>query len=306
MRKVYILLGPTASGKSSAVTSVVSQFPNILQVINCDSKQVYKEIPIITAQPHHDEITKYSYKLYGYRSILDHYDVTNWLSDAKVVIEEAFEDSKIPLLVGGTGFYINALINGLSSIPPISDNVKTQVFELIESYGSDFYEYFSKLDNKIIGKIEKNDSYRLTKAAQIFFETNQSIFDFHQQKTKLFEDVEFVTTVLLPQRDLIYANISKRFDNMIQNGVLVEAYKLYADGKFDKNNPSFKAHGFPEIIDYYETKIELQDAIELAKKNTRHYAKRQTTWFKHQIEEKIVFEELTELEKFLIDEFKVF
>ncbi len=112
MSKIIILLGPTASGKSQIGLELISKNSN-LKIINCDSKQIYKEIPIITAQPPLNEIKSYEYSLYGYKSIYDHFDVTNWIDDAYWEINNAINLNKIPFLIGGTGFYVKSLLNGI-------------------------------------------------------------------------------------------------------------------------------------------------------------------------------------------------
>jgi tRNA dimethylallyltransferase len=301
--KIYILLGPTASGKSGVITRLSENFSN-LNVINCDSKQLYKEIPTITAQPKQEEIDKFNYQLYNFVSINDHYNISSWLSEASNCIKNSITNNKKPLLVGGTGFYIKALTDGLSEIPEISRDVIKFVDEKIKDFGRvEFYEYLSTLENKIVGKIEPNDIYRLTKAGQVFFQTKKSIFDFYDnKKNNEFDDCEFVIVVLLPDREELYKNIAIRFDDMIQDGVLTEVYKVFLNG-LERELPSYKAHGLPELLDYFDGKIELEDAIEIAKKNTRNYAKRQFTWFRHQIPSAIIFNNTVDVEDFFIREF---
>ena len=300
---IYILLGPTASGKSGIARKLLEKNDNI-RLINCDSKQVYKEIPIITAQPDLEEIEKYNHKLYGYHSIHEHYNIATWLNDTSNEIKNAISQNKIPLLIGGTGMYIKALTEGISEIPPISDEIKDFVDSKIENFGrEEFYIYLSNLDPKIINRINQNDIYRLTKAGQVFLQTKKSIFDFYDNKIKVLNEYNFVISVLLPDRDELYRNISIRFDDMIQNNVLTEVYKIFED-KIDKTLPSYKAHGLPELLEYFAGNIDLQDAIDQAKQNTRNYAKRQFTWFKHQISNGHFFDNKDDLENFLSEDFK--
>jgi len=194
--KIYILLGPTASGKSGIATRLSENFPD-LSIINCDSKQIYKEIPILSAQPKEEEILRYSYQLYNHVSIYSHYNIAYWLDDAINCVKKAQNNSKKMLFVGGTGFYAKALMEGLSEIPDIQDDIKQFVDDYIENFGrNQFYEYLSSLDEKVIGKIDQNDIYRLTKAGYVFFQTKKSIFDFYEKKcNNVFKDCEFVTSL---------------------------------------------------------------------------------------------------------------
>ena len=295
-------MGPTASGKSGIATRLSENFPD-LSIINCDSKQIYKEIPILSAQPKEEEILRYSYQLYNHVSIYSHYNIAYWLDDAINCVKKAQNNSKKMLFVGGTGFYAKALMEGLSEIPDIQDDIKQFVDDYIENFGrNQFYEYLSSLDEKVIGKIDQNDIYRLTKAGYVFFQTKKSIFDFYEKKcNNVFKDCEFVTAILLPDRERLYENISLRFDDMVQGGVLAEVYKIFLNG-INATLPSYKAHGLPELLDYFDGKIELQHAVEIAKKNTRNYAKRQITWFRHQIKDAIFFDNCNDVEDFFINQ----
>lgn len=287
-RKILILLGPTASGKSDVALQVIKKFTN-LQIINCDSKQIYKEIPIITAQPEREEIEEYGYKLYGHQSVYFHYNVASWLRDAEKEIENAFQNDKIPFFVGGTGFYIHGLMNEMSNLPEISEEIRERNFALLGDLGLEgYYEYLISRDKKIIGRINKNDKYRLHRAACVFDESGKSIFDFYEEsKIRRKNDYEYFINVLLPDREILYSNIEKRFHIMLNNGLLGEVKEVV---NIPRHLPSYKSHGLPELIDYLNGKRELDDAINIAIKNTRNYAKRQTTWFRHQLDDANFFD----------------
>ncbi len=281
--KIFILLGPTASGKSEVTYRLLQKNKN-MQIINCDSKQIYEQIPIITAQPEHAEIEEYDYKLYGYFSPYAHYNVENWLKDAKREIKIALENDKIPFLIGGTGFYINCLMNKMSTLPKISDEIRKEQMDLLENIGAqNYFDELSYMDKRIIGKINPNDKYRLHKAGCVFAQSGKSIFDFYEQSAiSKNDEYEYDVNVLLPERELLYSNIEKRFYAMIDMGVLDEVKKVI---DIPSSLPSYKSHGLPELIDFLNKKCSLDDAIQKAIQNTRNYAKRQRTWFRHQLDD---------------------
>ena len=286
-KKILILLGPTASGKSDIIYKLIQKFPN-LQIINCDSKQVYKEIPKITAQPNQDEISQYNYKLFGHRSAYENYNISQWLEDANNEISSAFSNNKIPFLVGGTGFYVNGLINKMSDLPMISEEIKNHHSDLLIKLGIyKYYQYILQKDPSILGKIHPNDKYRLQRAGCVFEESGRSIFDFYEEnKIERRSEYAHQIYVLLPEKNILYQNIEKRFYEMIKNNLLKEVSQVF---DIPKHLPSYKSHGLPELIEYLNGEKTLENAIEIAIKNTRNYAKRQETWFRNQLKDENFF-----------------
>lgn len=286
-KKILIFLGPTASGKSEIVYKLIQKFTN-LQIINCDSKQIYREIPKITAQPNKNEILQYNYKLYGHRSVYEDYNISRWLEEANCEILSAFSNNKIPFLTGGTGFYINGLMNKMSELPTISEETKNQHLDLIKKLGiKEYYQYILQKDPKIINKINPNDQYRLHRAGCVFDESGKSILDFYEKsKIEKKSNHEYQIYILLPEKEILYKNIEKRFHLMIENGLLDEISKNL---NIPKTLPSYKSHGLPELIDYFNGKKTLDESIEIAIKNTKNYAKRQRTWFKNQLKNENFF-----------------
>ncbi|MGL9718890.1 MAG: tRNA (adenosine(37)-N6)-dimethylallyltransferase MiaA [Wolbachia sp.] len=274
---LVIITGITASGKSELCDSLIERYGNI-DIINCDSKQVYREIPIITAQPPRQE--KF-YKLYGYVSARENYSVGLWLEDLKREVNSALENSRIPIITGGSGLYISSLIKGLSSIPQISQEVRQNVSELRKSLSKEeFYKLVLSKDSKIQGKIFMNDSHRLSRALEVITETGKSIFVWQENRQPpLFNNFKIYT--ILPERENVYRKINSRFIKMVENGAIDEVEKLLSMN-LAPHLPAMKAHGVPEIIKYLKGELNLDEAIQIAQTNTRHYAKRQYTWFKNQ------------------------
>ncbi|MEY2393205.1 tRNA (adenosine(37)-N6)-dimethylallyltransferase MiaA [Wolbachia endosymbiont of Tettigetta isshikii] len=274
---LVIITGITASGKSELCDSLIEKYGNI-DIINCDSKQVYREIPIITAQPPRQE--KF-YKLYGYVSARENYSVGLWLEDLKREVNSALENSRTPIITGGSGLYISSLVKGLSSIPQISHEVRQNVSELRKSLSKEeFYKLVLSKDSKIQGKIFMNDSHRLSRALEVITETGKSIFVWQENRQPtLFNNSKIYT--ILPERENVYRKINSRFIKMVENGAIDEVEKLLSMN-LAPHLPAMKAHGVPEIIKYLKGELNLDEAIQIAQTNTRHYAKRQYTWFKNQ------------------------
>ncbi|MFP3014928.1 MAG: tRNA (adenosine(37)-N6)-dimethylallyltransferase MiaA [Wolbachia sp.] len=293
---IVIITGITASGKSELCDNLIEKYNNI-SIINCDSKQVYEEIPIITAQPLKQEVF---YKLYGYVSAKENYSVGLWLEDLKKEVNNALENSQIPVITGGSGLYISSLIKGLSSMPQISQKVRKNVSELRKNLSKEeFYKLVLSKDSKVQDKICINDSHRLSRALEVITETGKTIFAWQENRQPpLFDNFKIHT--ILPKREDVYQKINSRFIKMIENGAIDEVKKLLSMN-LAPHLPAMKAHGVPEIVKYLKGEITLDEAIQIAQTNTRHYTKRQYTWFKNQFPSSEVIDcanELTALEIF--------
>ncbi|OWZ24920.1 tRNA (adenosine(37)-N6)-dimethylallyltransferase MiaA [Wolbachia endosymbiont of Wuchereria bancrofti] len=274
---IIIITGITASGKSELCDNLIKKYGNI-SIVNCDSKQVYKEIPIITAQPPKQEEF---YRLYGYVPAKENYSVGLWLEDLKGEVDHALENARMPIITGGSGLYISSLINSLSSIPKISEEIRKNVSELRKNLSKEeFYKLVLSKDSKIQGKISTNDLHRLSRALEVITATGKSIFVWQENRQlPLFGSFKIYT--ILPKREDVYRKINSRFVTMIESGAVDEVKKLL-NMNLAPHLPAMKAHGVPEIIKYLKGKITLSEAIQVAQTNTRHYAKRQYTWFKNQ------------------------
>ncbi|MGL9732512.1 MAG: tRNA (adenosine(37)-N6)-dimethylallyltransferase MiaA [Wolbachia sp.] len=274
---IIIITGITASGKSELCDNLIKRYGNI-DILNCDSKQVYREIPIITSQPSRQE--KF-YKLYGYISVRENYSVGLWLEDLKKEVNSTLKNSRIPVITGGSGLYISSLIKGLSSIPQISQEVRQNVNELKKKLSrEEFYKLALNKDSKIQDKIFMNNSHRLSRAIEVITETGKSIYVWQKNRQPpLFNNFKIYT--ILPERRNLYRKINSRFIKMIENGAIDEVEKLLSMN-LASHLPAMKAHGVPEIIKYLKGELNLNEAIKIAQTNTRHYAKRQYTWFKNQ------------------------
>jgi tRNA dimethylallyltransferase len=280
-KPVIILFGPTASGKSSLAMSIANQIDAV--IINCDSKQVYKEIPIITAQPSKADKEQIPHEMYGNISVARHFSVGDWLEMVKPVIESVWKQGKTPLLVGGTGMYIKYLTQGIPQIPNIENDIRSKVRGEVSEKGSEYIH--TKLDDVMRERLEPADSQRVARAYEVLLQTGKSLSYWQEQPaTSVITDAVFKKFFLSPCREKVYENCNNRFDIMMGQGVLEEIENLKSMNLSDEL-PSMKAHGVPELIAYLNNDMSKEDAVEQAKRNTRHYIKRQFTWFRGQMKE---------------------
>jgi tRNA dimethylallyltransferase len=307
-KKIHIICGATCSGKTafavdyaknllaqknhSGNNTINNAFYNLAAIINCDSMQIYKELPILTAQPKPHEMSGLPHLLYGFESILEHSSVAKWLQIAVPLVQQKLDEGIVPILVGGTGMYINSLKNGINSVPETAPEIKNYVHNFVLQNGvAEAYKLLQEKAPDHAANLKPADTQRIERGLCVALQTGKSLLWWNAQPAKKFftDDIRFEVKLLSPPREQIYAKINARFLNMIDEGVLDEVLAmkpLYDNGKLHKLNPSFKAHGLRELLAYLDGKMSLEDAISHAQQITRNYAKRQTTWFKGQLSAK--------------------
>ncbi|MBR1944637.1 MAG: tRNA (adenosine(37)-N6)-dimethylallyltransferase MiaA [Alphaproteobacteria bacterium] len=285
MNKVLVITGPTASGKTAVAIEKAKTLNG--EIINYDSLQVYKDIPTLTAYPTVNEINSAPHKLFGYLNYNDNISVVDWAKSATTAIQKTWSRSKLPILVGGTGMYIDILIHGISPLPDISQEVRNQAIELsnnnYEQLCNDVYNF----DLKIKNIIKPENHHQMIRAWEIQTESNKSIIYFYSLPKQMFINAEFEFININIDREFLYNKINKRFDIMLENGAINEVEELMK--KFNDNNYEdlfkkyhiFKAIGAKEIVRYLNNKISYNTMVELSKQYSRNYAKRQITWFKY-------------------------
>ena len=275
MSKSIILVGgATASGKSKlAMELAVSKNG---EIINADSMQIYKDLPILTAQPDTHDKSIVKHHLYEIVSFDTRFSVGKWLVHAKSAIEDIVKRGKTPILVGGTGLYFEALVKGLANIPDIPLEIRNKTIELYEELGEDsFRQKLSELDNHSALKIAKNDKQRLIRAYEVVLFTEKSLHYWQESGKTNNPDFTPEYHLLLPPREKLYEACDRRFENMIKLGAIEEVSGLLS------KTDDIKVLGFREIKDYIEGKITLNEAVSKAQQKTRNYAKRQMTWFRN-------------------------
>lgn len=287
MKKALIICGSTASGKTGLGHSVAKKHNG--EIINIDAIQIYKQLPIITATPEIKLQQEVQYHLYSFLDIDQFFSVDKYVKKAKYIMQDILSRDKLPIFVGGTGMYINALMYGYNDIPNIPDNIRHEAREKINSIGNEaFFQELCNMDSKAVHNLNKEDSQRILRAYEVIKHTGKSIFVFQQEQHHMpFPDIKFKVICLLPERVFLHQMIKQRLDQMFEGGVIKEISNFLKQHKREKVSPSaFKALGVQEITDYLDGITTLDKAKELTLYRTRKYAKRQITWFNNQIQYK--------------------
>lgn len=277
-----LIAGPTASGKSALALAVAERIGGI--VVNTDSMQVYRDLAIITARPGAADAARVQHLLYGHVDAAENYSVGRFLGDASVALEKARSQGRIPVFTGGSGLYFKALLAGLAAIPPVPPDIRAAVRSRIEASGPAALHAELVCRDPVAGaRLRPSDRTRIARALEVFEATGRSITDWRQDgMPALLSGVRTAKIFLAPDRAVLYRQIDARFDAMLSAGALDEVGALAARG-LDPLLPAMKAHGVPWLIRHLVGEISLADAAAEAKKDTRHYAKRQFTWFRHQL-----------------------
>lgn len=265
-KKISVVVGPTASGKSAFGLKLAEKRKGC--VINADSMQIYRDLKILSARPSESDMNGIVHLLYGYMDSFQPVTVFDWLKLAAQTIEAVDN----PILIGGTGMYIGALINGISPIPEVDENIRALVRNL-------------PLDEvkKQVKECQALDPQRLRRALEVQLTTSKPLSYFQNLPKQKLVDADFDVYFINPDRKMLYQNCERRFDEMIQNGAIDEVKHLL---DINASNGVMGAIGVPQIAALLKGKISFDDMRVLAKTATRQYAKRQITWFKHQLPDK--------------------
>jgi len=273
-RKVILIFGPTASGKSETALKIASKINSV--IINADSLQVYKDLKILTSRPTTNDEEVVPHRLYGHIKGDLQYTVANWLNDVSIEIESIFFKNLVPIIVGGTGLYFKSLLNGLASIPDIKNEIKDSTDDLVNKFGLEYLQR-ELVKKSPTSKIKNNDPNRIIRAYNILTQTGKTIEEWQSNTKPNIDNISYQKLLINPDRNLLYKNAEDRFDIMINNGGIEEVEELNLC-KYDLNNSVMKAIGVREISDFIAGKMSLEDCISLAKQKSRNYIKRQQTW----------------------------
>ena len=276
---IYVIAGPTATGKSDFSIDLAKKINGV--VINSDSMQIYKNLEILTARPSIKEMKKIDHYLYGYIDGNNRYNVERWCNDASDVIKKTIANNLTPILVGGTGLYINTLINGLVDIPSIPEGIKIQSEKIIEKFGKDFLiDQIKKVDPESFQEINPNDTVRLRRIWEVFELTGKKFSEWKLNNNKQFiKNFSFKIFLFLPDREKNYQIVNSRFIKMMKEGAIEEVEKLL-ELNLNDSLPVMRAHGVPEIKEYLRNEISYEECISKGQQVTRNYVKRQHTWWK--------------------------
>ncbi len=277
-----LIAGPTASGKSALALAVAERMGGM--VVNADSMQVYATLQVLTARPGDEDLARAPHRLYGHVSPAQRYSVGRYLEDAEAVLQEAADNQLLPVFVGGTGLYFKALVEGLSPIPPVPDEVRMAWSRRLETEGAGaLRSELETFDPQLAARVGSLDGQRLVRALSVAEATGKPLSHWQAQPGRAIVDVDRAECVFLdPDREALYRRIDTRFERMIAHGALDEVRRLVEIAP-DSSLPARRAHGAPHLAAHLAGECDLEEAVRRAQADTRHYAKRQKTWFRHQM-----------------------
>ncbi len=281
---MIIIGGPTGSGKSALALDLAERIGGA--VVNADSMQQYRELRIVTARPTLADHRRAPHYLYGHLSAVDRGSAGQWLRQATRVIGEIKSQERVPIVVGGTGLYLRALLQGIAAVPDVPSEIRIRTSERFDALGvPGFHQELARRDPEQAALLEPGDRQRLIRAAEVLEATGRSLLYWRAQpreRTVLPEPIAGVA--LMPPRPALHRRIEIRLQTMIDMGALDELEALRARN-LSRDLPLMKAVAVPELLAYLDGRLDLVTAVERAAAKTRQYAKRQITWFRHQLPE---------------------
>jgi len=282
--KAVLIAGPTASGKSALALRLAQARGGV--VINTDSMQVYRDLRVLTARPTPQDEAAAPHWLYGTVDAGVNFSVGAWVTVATAMLAEARAESRLPIFVGGSGLYFKALTRGLSAVPAIPQPIRDDVRARLARDGvAALYAELALRDPESATRLRPADRSRVARALEVVEATGRSLADWHAEGLPPLLPPDQVTALFLaPERDDLYARIDARFAAMLEQGALDEVAALAAR-KLDPLLPAMKAHGVPALLRHLAGEMSREEAAAIGTADTRHYAKRQFTWFRHQLPE---------------------
>jgi tRNA dimethylallyltransferase len=281
-RPLIAIVGPTASGKSDLGLALAERFGG--EIINCDSVQAYRGIEIATAKVPPEEQRGIPHHLINIVEPTYHLTAVEWAAKARLLIAEIEARGRQVLLVGGTGFYLRALAEKLCDVPVTDSSLRPRLQRLLEKRGAEhLHRLLGRVDPQLAEKYSPKDWSRVTRALEVFFSTGTPLSVWHKRSAieLTAEGARMFYLVLQPPRDELYERINERVEVMAERGLLAEIESLIAAG-VPATAKAFNAHGYKRFVEYLLGRRTLESAIEQMKLDTRHYAKRQWTWWRAQ------------------------
>jgi tRNA dimethylallyltransferase len=283
MKPILCIAGPTASGKSAWAVELAKIHDG--EIINADALQVYEEMQILSARPTKDEMKDVPHHLFGHISMRERYSTGKWLRDADTIIIDVLARGKTPILVGGTGLYFKALTEGLAKIPQPDPKILDETQRLYDEQGIDaLRKVAERLDPVAAARVLGDDPQRLIRIISVARGTEHPLSIWQNNTIPVLPKNTWQGAILLPPRDELYAKINKRFEEMVRFGGLQEA-KSIRKLALDPLLPGMKAIGLKELIAHLNGDYSLDEAIDIAARETRRFAKRQFTWLRGQMAE---------------------
>ena len=279
MDKVIVIVGPTASGKTALSIELAKRING--EIISCDSMQIYKDMDIGSAKPTKEEMQGIKHYMIDFVSPEKRYSVAEYKAEAEKAIEEIIKKEKVPIIVGGTGLYANSLIYGIDYNEMKFDSkyrTKLEVEARTEEGLNYLYEKAKEIDEEAIKKISRNDKKRIIRILEIYNSTGKNKTQLEKESRKNGVKYDYRIYGIDINREILYDRINKRVDIMIENGLIDEVKKLIE--KYKEFSTAMQAIGYKEVVEYLNGDLTKDEMIDKIKKETRHYAKRQLTWFR--------------------------
>jgi len=276
---LIFIVGPTCIGKSTLAIKLAKKFEG--EIVNADSMQVYSNLKILTARPTKQDLKFVKHHLYGYIDGSIRYNVASWCKDASEIINNNHNNYTTSIVVGGTGMYVDKILNGLVQIPKIPEKVKKISESLLLEQGIDkFVNTIKKFDEESLNRISMNDTSRLRRIWEVYQHTNQTLTYWLKSKNNNYlKNNKYIICLFTPNRKEIYKRVDERFLKMIKDGAINEVKKLNSLN-LDRSLPIMRAHGVPEITNYLSNLATLEECINKGQQLTRNYVKRQLTWWR--------------------------
>ena len=274
-KDLIIIAGPTCVGKSFLAMKLAKKIDGVL--INADSVQVYKDLKLLSARPSEEDMHQIPHYLYGYVKSQKNYSIADWLQQLSKVILDVEKIKKTAILVGGSGLYLNAVINGLAPIPRLREEIKKESLLKLNKIGiNSFKELNFNIDPKFVNK--NHDKHRLLRSYGVFLQTKKNMTYWYNEPRQGAIKKNIYNFLINLDRKRIYKQCELRFDNMIEAGAIEEVKKLH-QSNINRSLPIAKSLGVRWLLSYLDKKISLEEAVKLSKRDTRRYVKRQITWF---------------------------
>lgn len=273
-----IVLGPTAVGKSETVIRLAKQFGG--EIINCDSMQVYQGFDIGTDKVPPEKRENIPHHLIGITDPSTQFTAADFVRLALKAIEDIQKRKKLPIITGGTGLYLKALLDGLFPEGKKVPSIRKRLEQKAQQKGLEpMWKKLEEVDPSYAQKIGKKDKIRIIRALEVFYASHKPLSEHFARTRSFVEDFHIIKIGLKLERSMIYKKIEERVDRMFQRGIVEEVRSLLEQG-VGQDSPPFRALGYAQVLKYLREEISLEQAIELTKKETRRYAKRQMTWFR--------------------------
>jgi len=268
------VLGPTAVGKTAIAILLAQHFG--AEIISADSRQFYKRMPIGTAQPDKDELAAIKHHFIDFLTVETNFSAGQFEQAALQKLEDLFKKSKIAVVAGGSGLYVNALLEGLDEMPNVKDGLRDELIQAFEENGIEYLQELLKAkDPKYYEEVDENNPHRLIRGLEVVMSTGKSILDF-RGKPKKQRPFKVIKVGLQMEREQLYERINLRVDKMLEAGLENEAKSFYEK----KNLNALQTVGYQELFSFFDGEIDKAEAIRLIKRNTRRFAKRQLTWLR--------------------------